>query len=333
MKKTFQAITAAALLSCSLFAADAPGLNPISSIDWDFFGSNIEIKFKSCACDAQSTGTVQKAGFEASLIEPIAMIDVTDTPWRFPTFDIDGSDDPLRRQGTGMSPSDEISTNNGFRYVHYIAYPIMSFLDFVQDMMCFERLNVLSMMFQGEIQPQYNNDVIASFTQPMKLLFSNPVAQLACAVDCAAASFGEPMDIMPWCAGCWGPMATDTGYTIAKEPVTEAALLATRMVDLMHYDLTLTKTSNSGLVFGLGSEVLRDSMCDEKYYPQIIKKQYFLQLAYPTVWSAQPIGKIGLTWANFKNRPYTQNDFVYVLWRKRDFCSGAYKCTGTFTSL
>lgn len=34
---------------------------------------------------------------------------------------------------------------------------------------------------------------------------ANPIAVAACAADAVAATAGEPLDGMFWCAGSWGP--------------------------------------------------------------------------------------------------------------------------------
>lgn len=318
-----------------LIASDcgAPGLNPICSIDWDYFADNIELEFKSCTCKTPGNDIATKAGFVMKLSEPIGMIDVTNKPWNFPTFDMDFDDSPDRKQGNSHGTQSDPADANAFRYTHFIIYPVFALLNYEQDYVCFERFNAVNLAFLGEIRPDHNSDLIAAFMKPYELLFSNPVAQLACGVDCAASTFNNPLNTMPWCAGCWGGIGTGTGFVNGKNPTTEAALLATRLVDTMHYAYALTKTSSAGLVFTIGDGVLQDTTCKEAYFPQILKTQYALQLAYPTVWDAQPIGMHPIIWENFKNKPWTGDDFVFVLWRKREFCAGAYKCESTFSGL
>lgn len=321
------------ITATNLVASDcgAPGLNPICSIDWDYFMDNTELEFKSCTCDTAGNDMATKAGFMMSIVEPIAMIDATSTPWSFPTFDMSFDDSPSRKQGNSHASKSSSGDSGAFRYTHFVIYPVFAMLNYTQDYVCFERFSEMNLAFLGEIRPDHNNDIIAAFLKPASLLFGNPVAQLACGLDCAASTFNSPMNTLPWCAGCWGNIATGTGYTSGRNPVTEAALLATRLLDTMHYSYALTKTAPAGLFFGLGDGLLRDSTCKETFYPQILKGQYALQLAYPTVWDAQSIGRHPALWENFKNKPWTSDDFVFVLWRKRVFCAGAYDCKSTFS--
>ena len=335
MKKTLLFFIFILSLNTAVFAEDAPCFDPIGKLDWDFFIDNIELKFESCSCEIPDNPTTLKAGFVMKLAEPIAMIEVTDTPWNFPCFDMNFDDSPLRKQGSSSTQvAGEYQVGkNGFSYSHFIIYPIFGLMNYVQDYVCFERFNVLNLAFLGEVLPTHNNDILSSFVMPLRLLFSNPVAQMACAVDCAASTFSQPLNAMPWCSGCWGSLATDTGYIDGNNRPREAALLATRLVDFMHYTFALTKTTNSKNVMNLGDGILRDTMCRESYFPQILKNQYFLQIAYPVAWDAQPIGRSGVVWENFKNLPWAGNDFVFALWRERTFCAEAYDCKYTFTGL
>ena len=47
---------------------------------------------------------------------------------------------------------------------------------------------------------------------------------------------------------------------------------------------------------------------------------YKLQLAYPKVGNVFPIGRSDYAWGFGASYPVRGEDFVYVIWRKRDCC-------------
>jgi len=128
MKKIFLVIVI--LSNVFLFAEVRPVFNPIKTIDWSFFGDNFNYTIKLCSCQVGDTG-LRKAGFEASFYEPIGLIDVAATPWDFPSIGIQLDKSMGRKQGTTR---DSKSGSTGFRYTHFIIYPIFSILNFITDM-------------------------------------------------------------------------------------------------------------------------------------------------------------------------------------------------------
>lgn len=304
-----------------------PVFDPIGTIDWKFFADNFEWKTKICSCEIEDSG-LQKAGFEISFFEPIGLIDVSSTPWNFPSMGMNLSNSLGRKQGTSRGSSD---SSNAFRYSHFIVYPVFSVLNMLTDSICFERLSVLTFGFMSEVNPAHNNDTIAAFLSPQKLLFA--LASPACIADCAASSTYESMNSLYFCVGCWEPLGTNTGWTLGNSPVTEGATLAARVLDNMHLTYALTKTSNANFALTTSNAILKNSMCSETYFPMLIKTQYRLQLGYPVNWDAVRIGQIGSTWADFKLGKDKSDDMAFWVWRKRDECAGAYDCKSTFSGV
>ncbi|MBW6487546.1 TraU family protein [Sulfurimonas sp.] len=325
MKKIF--ISILILSTLSFAGAVRPAYNPFTTIDWEFFGDTFEWKTKLCSCQLGDTG-LQKAGFELSFYEPIALIDVTATPWNFPSIGLSLSNSLGRKQGTTRSSK---SGATAFRYTHFIIYPIFSIINLATDFVCFERLSALTFGYMAEINPAHNNDTIASFLNPHKLLFA--LASPSCVLDCAASTTHESMNSLYFCAGCWEPLSTNTGWTSGDQPVTEAGTLATRLLDNMHATFALTKTSNASFSSTTSNAILKNSMCKETYFPLVLKTQYRLQLAYPVNWDAKRIGAMRVDWADYKLGKDKSEDLVFWVWRKRDQCAGAYDCMSTFSGV
>jgi len=305
-----------------------PVFNPISTVDWSFFADHFEWKTKICSCEIGNSG-LQKAGFEVSFYEPIGLIDVTATPWDYPSIGIKLDRSLGRKQGIARTDSNNLKS---FKYTHFIIYPIFSVLNMITDFVCFEKLSLLSFGFMSEVNPAWNNDSIASFLNPQSLLFA--LATPSCIVDCAASTASSPINSLFFCAGCWEPLSTNTGWTDGAQPITEAGTLATRLLDIMSKTYALTKTSNATFHSGTSSNIsLKNSMCNETYFPLVLKTQYQLQLAYPITWDTKRIGAMRVGWADYKLGKDTSEDLAFWVWRKRDECAGAYKCQSTFSGI
>ena len=52
-----------------------------------------------------------------------------------------------------------------------------------------------------ELDPTWNNEVLASFSFPETAAVANPLGVASCAVDAAAANAGAPLNDMFWCSG------------------------------------------------------------------------------------------------------------------------------------
>ncbi len=328
------AIRIVALTIVTGIKADTPpGFNPVGTIDWNFFADEFEFNFKTCICTpeagASSIGT--KAGWKVSLVEPIGLMDQANKSWKFPSFGIDIDNSVTATTGTSAAGMDE---SRGFKHTHFIIYPIFSILNFVQEYICFERASLINFGRLSEIDPSSKNDIIAGFTKPQMTLFNNPIATLACAGDCAASTIGSPINSMFWCAGCWYPIGTDSKFNKSDDPILDAATLALKDLDQLHRTFALTKSSDAVYAFPTESTgAVQDTQCKEKIFLGIIKSQYSLQLALPTVWDAFTTGVYGPTVTSFKNKITSEDDVVFWLWRKRDFCAGAYDCRSTFGNL
>ena len=314
------------LLLCNVAFAEAkrPVFHPIQTLDWNFFADTFEWKNKLCSCQVEDTN-LQQAGFEISFFEPIALIDISATPWQFPSIGISLSKSLGRKQGSTRNSG---AMTSAFRYTHFIIYPIFSVINLVTDYICFERLSVLTFGFMAEVNPAHNNDYIAAFLNPHKLLFA--LATPACILDCAASTIDDSMNSLYFCAGCWQPLSTNTGWTDGGQPLTEAGTLAVRLLDNMHSTYSLSKSSNASFSSLTTNASLKNSMCNETYFPLVLKTQYKLQQAYPVTWDATTIGAMRISWADFKMGNDKGEDITFWLWRKRDQCAGAYKCESTF---
>lgn len=309
-------LLAVLLLQNSVHAQDRPCLNPISTVDWSLFVDKLKLD-GTCIC---TTDTSVKIGLKWQVPEPIAFIDVSRKAYDYVCLGMKMSD--TMKMGGGTDSKQGIKRN-----IHYIKYPVFGILNLIYDYLCIDKTTTFDISPPSELDPRQNDDELSALFEPEKLLYANPIAQATGGFyDCIVSSTGSPANWAYWNAGCWGTLGNVVGNSPGADPVTEAALLAAKQIDLLHADFQLWKYSDAdGLdyvasVAQAGNVV--DTTCSPVVFPRIIKSQYYLNLAYPVAWKAVPIGDFPLKWAFFKQYPGDGEDFVFSVWRIRNCCAG-----------
>lgn len=316
-------------LFTSTILSAAPIFEFIKNVDWEFMGDKTRFSLDLCNCDITNDG--KGSGFKVKIVEPIGIIETTNTPWNIVSLEQKFQKSVARKQGKSRADG------GNKRYTHFIAFPVMGVLNFMQDYICFERVSFLSFMYWTEIIPTQNNDVVALYTQlakgPLsKAWYNNPFGILACTVDCGATTFNEPLNSLHWCAGCAGVTGNNTAFGNGRDsdPIMESHVNALIAIDELHEIGALSKVSNASVEYS-PIPVIPNSMCKPQYFPLGLKTQYYLQLIYPSIWDAQTIGKFAPTHALFKNKPNTEDDVAMWLWSVKETCAGGAKCKSMFT--
>lgn len=321
------------LFSIQLMARGMPLLNFMKTVDWEFMGDKTEFTLDLCNCDILEGG--KGAGLRAKLAEPVGVMETTNTPWKLVSLGGIMLDKSIGRKEGNSRGDDEGEFR---RYLHTMAFAPLGILQFVQDSVCFERLTGASFLYWSEIIPSQTNDIVALFTQSAKgpfskIWYNNPIAAMACTVDCASTTFSNSMNSLHWCAGCAGVTGNNTAYGMGKDndPITSHHVFALSAIDDLHYGGLYSNLQAAAFFeFSPVSKIL-NSMCEPTYFPMAIKSQYRLQLAYPTVWDATKIGQFRLTWAEFKNKPLSADDVMTWVWTIKDTCVGGSKCKSFYT--
>lgn len=324
-------------MSVFLFAIDyqAPIFQFWKNLDWKFFFDKFKIDFKLCSCEIKNTHQ-KPVGFKMSFVEPIGGIDVTNEPWKFVGLGFQLDKNVRRREGKSRADEDLSS----FRYVHFLIFPPLGMtFGLVQDYICFERGDIFNLAFLSEVIPSFNNDILAMFEEAerpaSRIWFANPIAELACSIDCSASTFGHPINSLYWCDGCMGSVnAGNSGYSCKTngKPYEEAEVMAFRMIDEMSFYGQMLKTKESTFAYLPRGIKLLSSLCRARYFPLIIKDQYYLQPAYEDKGAdAEPFGKIR-THYDFKMNKKMGDDVFFWLWREKTICAGAMQCKSTFSS-
>ena len=172
------------------------------------------------------------------------------------------------------------------------------------------------LLYLSELDPLWNDDNLAMIFNAEAALFSSPPAHLACIADGTAANVNKPLDELFWCAGCEGSLYPLNG-TVAHHvgAVQASALLVHRSLAKMHRMLQQKGYQE-------------DEFCQAKLMPLIKKSLYKTQLVYPIPQTQGPchaLGKSDLIWGSGKSYPKGGEDFVYLIWTKKQCCLDALK--------
>lgn len=253
-------------------------------------------------------------GIPVGFWEPARLVDVTRVP--FCMVSMGGVKMGNSTVGYGVhSANGSRQTQNSFYQVHWYVYPVIYWLELIVDFLCLEQQS-FDVAYITELDPLWNADELSFILNPEAVLFGNPLAQAACAADCAAATAGFPLNPLFWCGGCQGSLYPFTGNNAAHNGGVQASLLMVqRMMAKLHRELLLWGTSGT----------TNAEICQKYPLPVIKKSQYKTQMTYPRPtthgpMACNPLGRTEVFWGVGREFPYKGEDFGYLIWRKRNCC-------------
>lgn len=272
-----------------------------------------------CAC-SKGTPPVPVPGISIGFWEPARLVDVTRTPYCMTNLGglSIGSDDKKisspEHHGLGATHR---RSHSSFYHLHYYIYPLIYWLELITDFACLEKSS-FDVAYMSEFDITWNDPKLQSLLNPEAILFGNPLAQGACALDCAASTIAMPLDSMFWCAGCLGNMYPLSGGNADHVGgVQTSSLLTMRILSKMHRLGLAQETSTSDARFN-------GPICRKSRAYKIKKSQYKLQMVNPKSSSSDlgcwPIGLSDMLYSKFKEYPYDGQDFGYLIWRKKNCC-------------
>lgn len=253
-----------------------------------------------------------RVGVPFSMWEPAHLIETVKHPWCSPSagFQIPVSMNAMAVGSESVQSID--STQHAAAQLHLISYPVWNLIGMFVDVACFQFAKSFDYLYLTELDPLWQNDMWATLLGPEAALVANPVAQLACSVDSVAAAAGFPLDALFWCMGSWGSTYPMSQHISSGGYVQAQAGLAARFVAKMHRELVLWGTMGVPTVTGY---------CQRYPAPIWLKSQYGFLPMFPIAGTKRiPTGRTGLTWSSLKNYPMSGDDFVFMLYNKRDCC-------------
>ena len=301
------------------FIIEAKVINPITDICWECLfpmtvsGVNVtpnhkdsvQYNSKGCFC----AGTPPIVGLPFTFWEPNILIDVTMKPYELIALGGLKIGKSSQKKRGAITHHDE-SGRSSFYHVHFYSFPILNWLKILTDFSCIGKGN-LTVGYLSEFDLSWNDDQWSSVFHPEAHLFNNALTQSACVADCFASTFFQPRDELFWCAGCEGSLFPYMGYVSNHVGGVQASsLIMQRILSMLH------KT-------GVLKVFKEDEFCEPSLMPLIKKSLYKTQLIHPipqTKGKCHFLGKSDLLWGSNKSFPYKGEDFVYLIWTKKQCC-------------
>jgi conjugal transfer pilus assembly protein TraU len=263
-----------------------------------------------CICEMPPPIFV-RVGIPIHFWEPPDVIETVQQPWCSPTLGINlalGFNKFAIGGESDMAQQDKTATSQA----HLISYPIWWMIGIFVDLICFQAATGFDYLYVTELDPLWQNDLWASILSPEASLFANPIAQLACPIDCVTTTLGYPIDYLMWCQGCWNGNYPIAQHANSVDYVQANAGIAGKFIYKLHRELVLWLTSGPMMLRGY---------CQAFPFPIEKKTQYNLLPIYPfRNENRMAIGTPSLLWSPGKQNPF-QTNYVWVMYRVRDCCA------------
>ncbi len=269
-----------------------------------------------CAC-ADGLG-VYHPGVLSALWEPRRIIELTRTPGCMSslggaTLDL-GNELQFGPQTDGAADERRHRFSISFYNAHMYAMPLLRMLDMYLPGDCnsdpYSDFDIISFT---EIDPTWNNTILAFFQNPESAAVANIVAQQACALEAAGQFAGaQPQTKLWWCAGSWGGQYPLTGSIRSMDTVRTTSLAGVRQLAVAH---------RRGLAY---RSVGDDVTCRAKIYPTLPKQQYKFNMFSPTPETKKGhfIGESPYKWqgGTFRYPTGKGQDTTYMIFQWVDCC-------------
>lgn len=328
MRAVLSSITLMALLisaanTHAISTCQGKFINPLTDICWSCLfpitigstkvvsGNHADTKNPNSMVCSCKMGHSTRYGLSMGFWEPISLVDVTRTPFCF--VNMAGLKLPAGHFYPKGNARTQVEKKEVFYHVHWYHYPLLSLLKLLTEFTCME-MGDWDLLYLTELDPLWNDDLLSFIISPESMLFANPVAQAACAVDAVAASTKHPIDSLFWCMGAQGSSYPLTGTVLGQSGGVQAStLLAERMAFKLHRFRILPDSDSKKL-------------CRMRHKLIIPKSRYRYQMTYPIASSnepngCKPFGHSTAIWGSGREFPYKGEDFGYLIFRKRNCCA------------
>lgn len=251
-------------------------------------------------------GIFYRVGMAIGYWEPMAMADVTRSPYCM--VNLGGFNLNVGKVGTGQGGQENHEVAGAFYQVHWYKYPLTAWLNiFTSGCLMGGDMDIA---YLSELDPMWSDSSLSVIVNPEAVLFSNPIAQAACAADAIASLVSKPIDALFWCAGSQGSMYPFTGYTSNEySPLQSSLLVSERMAYKLHREGLILNT--------IGADT---AVCFEYPSPIMPKERWRYQMVnkYPDAGQCHPVGRSVMRWETGRNMPNDRRNFGYLFWRKRN---------------
>ena len=272
-------------------------------------------------CVCKNSGGIPTVGVATSFWEPARLIEFEFQPGCLSVLNanlgksVDGGNPNFDRIQQGTRNTNLQGANKGttFMHYHYYAFPILQILDMFTGFGCSsDGFLDLDVMYFSELDPTWDDDLLAFFINPEAALVSNPIASVACVPDSFASMVHKPIQTLFWCAGSWGNMYPLAGFINGSANLMrQTSLMTAKVLAALHRR-------------GIAWQTMGDNaMCRGQINPMIIKEQYKFTMIYPRpeTQSAHGFGEPPIMWEWNRTIPGQGENPIFLIWRWRDCCN------------
>jgi conjugal transfer pilus assembly protein TraU len=230
-----------------------------------------------------------------------------------------GIDFPFNNSNIGSIGEGSFDSSDlDFYHVHLYSFPLFTMLNLFTELKCgSDDYMDLDLLYASELDETWNDEIKSLLVTPELKFLADAKVINTCKLD-AMLSFNEnkTRDDLFYCAGSWGFLYPLSGYTSAFGSVAEnTSLLATKLLALLHKRGLLKNTAGN------------DSLCCNDHYGEFKKSMYRFSLLYPIPETNDNhfIGSPVAFWEGDSRVPPGYENVIYVVWRYRNCCLGAYE--------
>ena len=297
-------------------------VNPLKDICWRCLFplsiGNTQVVKANFLADTKNADSIlgfceNRWGLNIGYWEPIALVDVTDTPYCL--VNLGGHRLNLGfKQGRGGRHVVGDGQTSAFFHVHWYKYPLISWLNIITSSGCLQGGD-FDIAYLTELDPTWRIAEMSFLLNPEAAIFGNPITGAACIADAVSSTvLRKPLDQLFWCAGSQGLHYPLSGQVDAPiSPVQTALLLAERMNFKLHRQHLITDSGAKDL-----------EICREHRYPITPKSRYRYEMVNQVADGKHcyPSGFSTLPWEGFKIKPHTPDQYGFLVWRKRNCTFG-----------
>ena len=245
----------------------------------------------------------------------------------------------------GPEAQEHDSTDVHFYNVNVWAFPLITMLNLFTSTQCgndgFMDVDLINI---STVDPTWNDEELSLLFTPEAYIFCTPPALALQLADAAASTVGKPMNSAIGSAGTWGSLYPLSGFGLTMGSAPQVtSLIATKALAKLHRIAFARRTMGN------------DTMCGAKISVTITKTQYRYSTFYPVpevsgklsdmysnfegedkdlaghqdsnfegedkdLAGHHVIGEPTFLWGEWRNRPGTGEDYLYVVWNWTDCC-------------
>lgn len=218
----------------------------------------------------------------------------------------------LGTTGSDISSSNEYT----FYHVHLYSFPLYSMMNLFSDLKCGSQDYMdMDLLYASELDPSWNDEYKALLEFPETSALASVNAVESCSYDALKSMNGVVDNGLYYCAGSWGYMYPLSGYTPnLGSPAENTSLLASKLLYMLHRRLLLKDFIGD------------NALCGAYKRASLNKEAYRFSLVYPVpeTSNSHALGEPVANWLGDSRVPPGFHDVVYMVWRYKNCCLGAY---------